>query len=260
LVTSSRTASLPAVDLGDGNDTFKGGSTAETVRDGAGSDSYKLRGGGDTFLAVKDDFRSPGTDLADHVDGGTGVDTYVLNYTGTGSIFVVNLDSKVHLSVDGHSAFQLFGPTDTVLNFENVTGSASVDDIFGTSGANRIDGGAGADQIAGLGGRDVLTGGDDDDTFVFTRASDSGVTAAKRDVITDFRPSLDKIDLTAIETAAGHNFVFKDVGPFDHTSCELRETYNGGNTIIWGDVNGDNKADFSIALQGHWLLEQSDFL
>jgi hypothetical protein len=43
---------------------------------------------------------------------------------------------------------------------------------------------------------------------------------------------------------------------------QLRESFSGGNTIVSGDVNGDGKADFSIALKGHFLLsgiEGADF-
>jgi len=40
---------------------------------------------------------------------------------------------------------------------------------------------------------------------------------------------------------------------------ELREAFSGANTIVSGDVNGDGKADFSIALQGHHFLTVSDF-
>jgi hypothetical protein len=247
------------IDLGDGDDHFKGGASAETVRDGGGSDTYSLGGGNDTFLAVKDDLRSPGTDLADHVDGGTGIDTYDLK--GATGTLVVNLDSKVHFgNVAPHTAFVLFGPMDTVLNFENVNGGASADNVFGSSAKNVLDGGAGADVLAGGGGRDILTGGDDADAFVFTKLSDSGLTASSRDLITDFVRTVDLIDLSSIETAIGHNFTFIEQNFFSHTAGQLRETYSGGNTIVWGDVNGDNKADFSIALEGHFLLRQSDFL
>jgi hypothetical protein len=42
-------------------------------------------------------------------------------------------------------------------------------------------------------------------------------------------------------------------------NCGFRYT-DGGNTIIYGDVNGDRVADFSIKLLGHILLYGTDFM
>src|SRR4029077_10368560 len=113
-------------------------------------------------------------------------------------------------------------------------------------------------------GRDVLTGGADGDTFRFLALSDSGKTGATRDLITDFTQGApgvsDVIDLSTIDakTGAGNpgddDFTFIGVSNFSGVKGQLRESFSGGNTIISGDVNGDGKADFSIALKGHFLL------
>ena len=46
---------------------------------------------------------------------------------------------------------------------------------------------------------------------------------------------------------------------FHGVKGELRESFNGGNTIVSGDINGDRHADFSFALKGHFLLTTDDF-
>jgi Ca2+-binding RTX toxin-like protein len=48
--------------------------------------------------------------------------------------------------------------SDSLINFENITGSAWADDLVGDDGANVIQGGSRADSIHGLGGDDVLVG------------------------------------------------------------------------------------------------------
>ena len=41
---------------------------------------------------------------------------------------------------------------------------------------------------------------------------------------------------------------------------ELRAYFQGSQTIGQGDVNGDGKADFSIALNGHINFDIPDFI
>lgn len=81
-------------------------------------------------------------------------------------------------------------------------GSAESDgrfSIFGSGAGDFIFGGAGNDLITGLGGADVLSGGAGADVFAYYAASDS--TGANYDVIADFDPAADRIDLPG--TVAG---------------------------------------------------------
>jgi Ca2+-binding RTX toxin-like protein len=71
------------------------------------------------------------------------------------------------------------------------------DSLTGTSGANTITGGGGADTIKGGGGADILSGGQGADSFVVAALTDSAPSA--RDLITDFVPGSDIIDLSAID-------------------------------------------------------------
>ena len=236
------------IDLGGGADTFNGGAKAETVRDAAGDDTYKFGGGNDTYIA----FNGIGSN-DDIVNGGKGIDTY--DASAAVGFLTVNLTTHTTAGDVG---------TDTVNAFENVIGGDGGCSLTGSSAANSLIGGSDNDNLLGGGGRDILTGGGDGDLFRFTSLSDSGTKASARDLITDFTqggPGVsDNIELSTIDakTGAGNpgddDFTFIGVNNFSGTKGELRQSYSGGNTIVSGDVNGDGKADFSIALKGHYLL------
>lgn len=135
--------------------------------------------------------------------------------------------------------------------------------LRGDGTANILEGGSMGDRLAGLGGndtlighlgRDVLTGGSGADTFVFETIADSGVGMAARDVIMDFTPGLDLIDLSGIQAVAGastdQDFTFIGSAKFTKHAGELHTVKSSGSTFIEGDVNGDGKADFQITLKG----------
>jgi Ca2+-binding RTX toxin-like protein len=247
------------IDLGGGTNHFTGGANTETVRDHGGTDTVKLGGGNDTYLAVPS-VDSPGNGA---LNGGKGIDTY--DASGTPNTVDINFDTISHgILFDPQTALGTDVGGDHLTGFENAIGGDGSDTIFGSSGANHLDGGNGADHLYGLGGRDVLTGGGDGDTFHFLKLTDSGLTASTRDLITDFSQSDgDKIDLSVIDangSAVGDpDFDFVGFAQFSHTKGELRESFSSGNTIVSGDVNGDGKADFSIALTGHIVLTSGDF-
>ena len=82
------------------------------------------------------------------LDGGLGIDT--LTYARAGSAVTVSLGLSTPQATLGAG-------TDTILNFENLTGSAFADILTGNTTANVLDGGAGAD---------TLTGGAAGDTYI----------------------------------------------------------------------------------------------
>lgn len=267
------------IDLGLGTNIFHGGSHAEKVIDDGGSDTVSLGGGNDTYTAA-----GTGSGGNGHIDGGTGVDVY--DGSGGAAGVSINLDSVEHGGLAAHSASGADIGNDTILNFENVFSGENNSVVYGSAAANSLAGEAGADQLYGLGGNDVLSGGGSSDTlvggagadtltggsgadsFVFTSIHDSGTSATSRDVITDFTQGTDKIDLHDIDANSTTHLVndsFTLTGnhgldAFTHQAGQLRYSYSGGNTIVSGDVNGDGKADFSIELQGHILLQASDFI
>ena len=172
------------------------GSDADERLFGAEEDGFILAGGGDDTVHPFN-----GDDV---VDGGTGVDTLLLN--------AINGP----LTVDLKRGFaNTDAQTNRISNFENVTGSnlfsdlisgdrndnvlsggAGGDDtlkgkngddqLLGEAGADRLQGGRGDDALFGGAGDDLLIGGRDDDTltggegadrFVFKGRSDDDVIA-----------------------------------------------------------------------------------
>lgn len=268
------------VNLGAGNDVYTGGTGGDRVIGAAGNDAIDLADGNDLFLAA-------GSDGNDDVDGGAGIDTYS----------AAQLSTAVTIDLASGTATGADVGADVLLGFEQLIGGSAGDTLTGDDGANRIDGGGGSDfldggagidrLIGGIGqdvlnggdGRDVLTGGSlagsiEADTFQFAAITDSGLTAATRDVITDFTdhgsaaapfaPGADRIDLHLIDanTGVAGNQVFSFIGTaaFSGVAGELRYVQNGNAVIVSGDTNGDARADFSIQINGTHTLFASDFL
>lgn len=134
---------------------------------------------------------------------------------------------------------------------DNVNGFGGKDTIYGNSGVDVLQGGAAVDH---------LYGGADADRFVF----DDGETGkgSARDIIFDFFAGEgDVLDLRQIDAnskkSGDQAFVFRDT-----TAAKNAVWYgvSGDNIIVYGDVNGDAKADFEIELRDTFLPTGSDFL
>jgi Ca2+-binding RTX toxin-like protein len=145
--------------------------------------------------------------------------------------------------------------------------------IEGGNGNDILTPGAGSCDLYGGAGRDVLYAGNFGGAgpnlhkiFHYQSISNSGVTAATRDVIYDFQAnSIAKIDLSAIDAVPGtkgvdEDFNFIGAGPWGHHAGDLRYLFTADHTIVEADVNGDAKADFSIALDGHHTLSATEFI
>ncbi len=172
------------------------------------------------------------------------------------------------------------GNTDTFKNMEQyegskfadkITGGKKADVIWGLAGNDTIVGGAGNDTMIGHLGKDIYTGGSGKDKFVFWTNIGISQTKANRDVITDFKPGTDKIDLSKLDADIGTDgddaFKLYAVGEHDY------ETFDGtAGRLIWyhsdnrkyaliqGDMDGDMKTDFTLELKGDFTIATSDFI
>jgi len=264
------------IDLGDGNDIFAGGAHREEVQDGNGSDTVKLGGGTDFYVATG----ATGSDGTDIINAGQGIDSYDAG-DATNDVDI-NLDSVGHLGVTANTAkgTDISGGLvlkDSIFGFEAAAGGAGDDLIYGNKTANSLLGLEGIDTLFGLGGNDFLSGGDqsdlliggngkdtlsnsgtggpdgDLDLFVYLALSDSTVAKAGRDLISDFEDGVDKIDLLNLDAiSGGSNDTFSFIGTnvaFSGAAGELRVMQNASGAVVQGDVNGDGKADFAIDVQ-----------
>jgi hypothetical protein len=277
-----------SIELGAGNDLFTGGKFHEYVKDGNGQDLIKLGAGDDTFFAFG------ATDFAsDIIDGGAGTrDFYDAANFASGSR--INLDTADHvdllsLTILAKNSAAVGSGIDAVTNFEDVRTGAGNDIIFGNAASNDIQGGSGDDTLYGLGGNDIilgganadkifggagadrLSGGSGADQFYYTALTDSGNSATTRDEIRDFAAGTDDIILQGIDAnslvAGDQSFTFLAGANADFTGVagqlrflHLIKTGFSGFTLVQGDVNGDQIADFSIELQGHVALTAGDFI
>ncbi|MFW2831331.1 M10 family metallopeptidase C-terminal domain-containing protein [Sphingomonas sp. ID0503] len=213
----------------DGNDTLSGGGGNDRLDGGAG---------------------------ADRMTGGRGDDTYVVDHSrdkvietsGQGTDTVL---ASVSYSLAGQSIERL-----------TLTGGADIS-ATGNGVGNVVIGNGGRNTLVGGGGEDRLTGGKGADTFRYDAVSDSKASAADR--ITDFSlKGQDRIDLSRIDastkTKGNQSFDFIGNDAFHKEAGELRVITKGDLTSIYGDVNGDGKADFRIDLTGRIQLASDDFL
>ena len=236
---------------GAGNDIIRGGGGADTLIGGRGKDSLNGNSGKDTVDYSKD-----------AASGGTlGV---VVNLLGTGFQGGLAADT----AKDG------FGHTDVVKNIPNVVGTQFNDRIYGGNHANALSGGAGDDLLASgadndrlYGGRgaDDLTGGSGADIFLFKAPTDSTVAGAGRDTIFDFSGTAgDKLDVSAVDAngavTGNQSFSYLGSAAFTGTSGELRYVKKASDTYVYGDLNGDGKADFSIHLDDAVTMTKGYFI
>lgn len=90
--------------------------------------------------------------------------------------------------------------------------------------------------------------------FVLKSYKESLVIA--RDTIYDFsRAEKDKVDLSGNQA-----FTFIGTKEFSELAEELRYFKKGGDTFLYGDLNGDAGIDFLIRLDGTIDLRSTDFI
>ena len=176
------------------------------------------------------------------------------------------------VGVDLRTGFAKIGNGPAVVQMtsvENVAGGAGDDSLAGQAGPNLLDGRAGDDVLRGRGGPDTLIGGAGADRFVLDDG-DSGAGALRRDVILDFEPGVDRIDLSRIDavqnvpgdqafrpgitawSGAGQPFAPNGAGRIAYH----HEVIGGVTwTVIDLNIDKDAAADMQIALRGLFTFD-----
>jgi Ca2+-binding RTX toxin-like protein len=256
------------LDGGAGNDTLQGAGGADTLIGGAGSDTASFtRSAG-------------GVEVSLETGQGAGADASGDRYSGienlTGSNFNDRLTGDVGNNVldggIGNDTLKGGGGDDTLiggLGNDDLNGGDGTDSLYGGSGDDSLSGGNGADTLVGGTGHDYLTGGFGSDTFVFEQTRgifgravlDTGNDSATRDVIVDF--SGDTINLSSYDanSRVAGNQAFTWIGEtgFTGQAGQLHQSFENGNTVVSGDINGDGIYDFQIQLNGIQHLTAYDF-
>ncbi len=223
-----------------GNDRLFGGASADTLLGGNGRDTLSGESGFDRLRGQDGNDVLEGGAGGDFLDGDAGTDT--ASYANAGAGVQVRLWNG-----DGTAGDAL---DDTLLEIENLAGSAHDDTLTGDAGANRIDGNAGDDIIQGLDGDDQLIGDRGDDLLIGGAGNDTFLYFAGdgADVITDFQAGAGSDDAIRLF----------NLGPVFDTFAEVLAAAS--------DVSGDAVIDFGggdqITLQGvsTATLHQDDFV
>ncbi len=170
--------------------------TADTLIGSAGANSLIGAEGDDSVNGGLGDDAIEGGAGADTLNGGGGIDT--VSYAGSSTGVTVSL-SLVGPQVSGGDA-----GGDSLIGFENLTGSQGNDGLTGSAVANLIMGEAGADSMIGAAGDDTLIGGAGNDTmnggngadaFRFVSPAEHGTGVAGRDRISDFVSGTDVVQV-----------------------------------------------------------------
>ena len=159
------------VDLGEGNDTYIGGSFSDVVFGGAGNDVLSGGDGADVL---------DGGSGADALNGGAGDDAFIIDDAGD-SIADESGTDTVYSTLSyalGAGLEQL-----VLLGADAIDGAGNALDnlLIGNGASNHLSGGDGNDSLFGAGGNDTLTGGGGADSFFFDVDPSAGVAS-----ITDF--------------------------------------------------------------------------
>ena len=227
------------------NNTLQGGPGDDVMYGYTGNDTLTdLQGNNKLFGGTDDDVLTTGAGN-DWLDGDTGYDVLI---AGEGNNW---LDAG-----PGDDKLQAGSGNDTL------NGGTGDDLIEAGAGDDLIDGGTGVDNIIGGMGKDLMKGGTGADIFTFNDLKESGLTAATRDVISDFVHSDgDKIDVRAIDAdvnASGiQGFTYINTAGFS-AAGQLR--FDPSTNTLYASNDNDFAPEFSLTLTGITTFQLSDLL
>jgi Ca2+-binding RTX toxin-like protein len=165
------------------------------------------------------------------------------DFVGGGTMMIID-GSKV--GAGNHVMFDGSAETDGRISF------------VGSGGGDIVFGGAGNDWLRGNGGADVLTGGAGADTFVYDKASES--TGANYDILADFNPSVDKIDLRGTVSgfgAAVQGGSLSDAS-FAHDLGAALGGLGAGKAVVYAPNAGDLAGTIFLIVDGNGVAGYQD--
>ncbi|MFO1049666.1 MAG: calcium-binding protein [Geminicoccaceae bacterium] len=223
------------------NDVIAGDGGANFLAGWAGNDLIRGLAGSDTINA------GPGSDYLDggsgnnRLNGAAGVDIVTFAFS-SGPVTVDLVAGKARRG----------GETDRLSSIEGAVGTAAADRLTGDEHDNYFQGRLGSDRLTGGAGRD---------TFYYDRVRDSPPGAGKRDVIADFTPGEDVLDLARIDadaTAPGlQSFRWVGNAPLGGPG-QVGYVVVGGNTIVRASTDADPQPELEIELLGEKALPGVD--
>lgn len=241
----------------DGNDYLFGNAGIDRISGGIGNDRISGDADDDALYGGDGDDTVSGGDGVDRISGGVGQD--ILN--GDAAADTISGEDGNDIISGGEGNDTLSGANGD----DGFYGGNGDDAINGGAGNDVLNGEAGNDRLTGDAGRDTLSGGNGADTFAYRSTADSTLSSTGRDIITSFsRTDGDSIDLSAIDAnskASGNQaFAFISTSGFHKIAGELRYAKASGDTFVYGDVNGDGVAEFSIRIDADVSLRAADFV
>jgi Ca2+-binding RTX toxin-like protein len=235
-VTVNLQSGTAAVNVSD-TDTLTG---IENVLGGAGDDNITGDGGVN---------RLSGGAGADTIDGGSGAD--ILD-GGAGSDWVSYASASLGVSVNLVAGTGIAGSdTDSLSNFENVTGSAFADTLTGNAASNALNGGGGNDILDGGAGDDLLAGGNGDDLYYVDSTLDQ--TAESGNQGHDTVRASGSANLSYTLGANVEDLIYSGTGQFGGTGNALDNLIVGGDGInVLNGGAGNDTLDGGNTLSGRF--------
>jgi predicted extracellular nuclease len=245
--------------------TVTASDTANRIYGGAGADTIIAMAGADFIDGGAGD---------DVMNGGLGNDNFVVDSFLDEVIEAVGEGADTVLTVlDGYVlAANVENLNLTGTGNQDGSGNDLANNMVGTDFNNSLDGGRGADRLFGNGGADDLYGGGDNDYLNGGSGDDFLYAGDGNDIMIggigrDYFEAADVIrallpaEGTPLDTIADYEagetiglgiteLNFQSV--FDGTAFQARLTYNSSNntTMFQLDVDGDNKVDYSLRING----------
>jgi len=222
---------------GIGDDTLLGGPGDDILFGGDGHDWLSGVDGDDTLFGGNGDDTLIGWLGADVMDGGKSSDLYMVD----------ELDRITDSGIEGYDRAQIYQTSGVNLDLagwrgiEQVNGYLGNDTIdasaltnpvflFGERGHDVLIGGSGRDTLLGGPGDDSLDGGAGNDFLIGGTGADHFVfrPGFGRDVIADFEKGVDRINLSALETASQ----FTDLNITQYNADTLIRTGSGNTDLL----------------------------